>query len=80
MTTWRALLTSQMVQNNKIVVDMNVEKEYVNSPINNPTTCSIVGKEVQDLSTTTKNIHGNLFPIYSYPIVWFSSFFNGDAT
>jgi hypothetical protein len=56
---------------------MNVEREYVNSLVNNPTTCSIVGKEAQDPSTTTKNIHGNLFPIYSYPTVWFSSSFMG---
>jgi hypothetical protein len=58
-----------MVQSNEIVADMNVEKKYVNSLINNPTTCSIIGMEVQDPSTTTKNIHGKLFPIYSYPIV-----------
>ncbi len=56
---------------------MNVEKEYVNNLVNNPTTCSIARKEVQDLSTTTTNIHGNLFPIYSYPIVWFFGFFMG---
>jgi hypothetical protein len=43
-----------MVQSEKNVVDMNVEKKYVNSPINNPTTCSIVGKEVEDPFTTTK--------------------------
>jgi hypothetical protein len=48
---------------------MNVEKEYVNSLVNNPTTWSIVGKEVQDPSTTTTSIHGNQFPIYSYPII-----------
>jgi len=58
------------------MADMNVGKNYVNSPINNPTTCSIAGKEVQDPSTTTKNIHGNLFPIYSYPTIWF---FNGGV-
>ncbi len=52
-----------MVQSKNIVVDMNVDKKYANSPINNSTTCSIVGKEVQDPFTTTKNIHGNLFPI-----------------
>jgi hypothetical protein len=56
---------------------MNVEKDYVNNLIYNPTTCSIVGKEVQDPSTTTKNIHGNLFPIYNYPIIWFFSFLMG---
>jgi hypothetical protein len=66
-----------MVQSNEIVADMNVEKKYVNSLVNNPTTCSIIGKEVQDPSTTTENIHGKLFPIYSYLIVWFSSFFMG---
>ncbi len=53
-----------------------MEKQNVNSPINNLTTCSIIGKEVQDLSTT-KNIQGNLFPIYSYPIVWFFGFLWG---
>jgi hypothetical protein len=58
-----------MVQSNEIVANMNVEKEYVNSLVSNVTTCSIVGKEVQDPSTTTKNIHGNLFPKYSYPTV-----------
>jgi hypothetical protein len=66
-----------MIQNNKIVADMNVEKKYVNSPVNNPTTCSIARKGVQDPSTITKNIYGNLFPIYNYPNVWYSSFFMG---
>jgi hypothetical protein len=59
------------------VANMNVEKDYVNSLVNNPTTCFIVGKEVQDPSTTIKNIHGNLFPIYSFQIVWFFGFLWG---
>jgi hypothetical protein len=43
-----------MIQSNKIVADMNVEKKYVNSPVNNPTTCSIARKGVQDPSTILK--------------------------
>ncbi len=38
-----------MVQSNEIVANMNVEKKYVNSPINNLTTCSIAGKEAKIL-------------------------------
>jgi len=59
------------------VANMNVEKEYVNSPFNNPTTCSIVGKEVQDPSTITISIHGNLFPIYSIQLFNFLVFLWG---
>jgi len=48
---------------------MNVGKKYVNSLIKNPTMCSIARKEVQGPFTITKNIHGNLFPFYHYPII-----------
>jgi hypothetical protein len=70
-------LNKPMVDSNKIVANMNVEKKYVNSPINNPTICSITRKEVQDTSTTTKNIHGNMFPTYNCLVFWF---FYGGAT
>jgi hypothetical protein len=56
---------------------MNVEKKYVNSLVNNPTTCSIARKEVQDLSTTTKNIHGNLFPYIIIQLFGFQVFLLG---
>lgn len=58
------------------MVKGNVEKAYVNSPIKNPTKCSIVGKEVHALSTSIKNSHGNL-TTHIHPNVFFSSFLVG---
>jgi hypothetical protein len=66
-----------MVQSNEIVAYMNVEKEYVNSLVNNPTTCSIVEKEVQDSPTTTKSIDGKLFPIIVIQLFGFMVFLWG---
>jgi hypothetical protein len=65
-----------MVQSKENMVEGNVEKVYVNSPIKNPTKCSIIGKEVQAPSTTTKNGHGNLIT-HIHPNVFFSSFLMG---
>jgi hypothetical protein len=60
-----------MVQSKRIVADMNVEKEYVNSPINNPTTCSIVGKEVHDPFITTKKSMVIYFPYITIKLFGF---------
>jgi hypothetical protein len=72
-------LNKPMVYNNEIVADMNVEKEYVNSPVNNPNTCSLLGRSSKILLQQLKTSMVIYFPYIVIPLFGFLVFLWGVA-